>query len=169
MTTKKIQLDACPVNSCDAAVSHAVVTTDGTKLTTQNMKQDRTCLHPTTHDGEPASYIVFHDHLEDGHAEPERVRDDADEQDEEEDGDDTSTTDGGDEHPGGQPADEIDSLSDNSAVVYETVREKQPITESTLAGQCVANNLSPTSVKGIAEALEKRGLLEDADDGYRVA
>lgn len=64
MADRKVDLDECPVAACDADVDLAVLTTDGTKLTTANLSQERTCLHPTTMevDGEerPASYIVFH-------------------------------------------------------------------------------------------------------------
>lgn len=68
MATRKVELEGCPLPSCDLAVAMALATTDGTKLTTTNLNQDRTCLYPTTLtvEGEevPGSFIVYHRTLE---------------------------------------------------------------------------------------------------------
>lgn len=159
MPTKKTELDDCPVESCDAAVSHALVTTDGTKLTTNNMTQARTCLYPTELDGDPASYIVFHDDLEEGHAEPdvpvESTTDDDDEREEQDD-------EGGDSR-------DIEELGDDPKTVFRQIMETEPIDESSLAGKCVKEGLSPTHVKGIADALYKGGHIEKEDGKYVTA
>lgn len=159
MPTKVTDLDACPVESCDASISHALVTTDGTKLTTENMTQDRTCLYPTTLDGEAASYIVFHDHLEDGHAEPD-VRVEESEEDEPED------EDVGEETEEERPSKPLDKLGDNSKLVFRRVMENEPIGESALAGKCITDGLNPSHAKGIAEALHRGGHLKKVDEKY---
>lgn len=167
MPTKQADIDACPVDSCDAEVSKAYVTTDGTKLTTENMVQDRTCLHPTTLDGEPASYIVFHETLEPDHAEPDvptEAEPEAKEEEDAEEADDDAEE--ADEEEDLKP---ISELSSDSKTVFRRVMENEPVSKSELAGTCMNDGLSPNISKQIADALHRNGKLEKVDGKYVTA
>lgn len=153
MPTQKVDLDACPGESCDADVSYAAKTTDPIKLTTKNMTQDRTCIEPTTLAGEPATLVIFHDEI--GPTPEPDIPVDDDQGDEPEPEDETEE-------------DPREHLGTDATTIFRRIMENEPISQSTLCGKSLKDDLSPTETKGIVDALLSGGHIEETDDGKYV-
>lgn len=190
MVTKEVGIDRCPVETCDLQVTQALVTTDGTKLTTQNMVQDRTCLHPTTVtvEGEdvPGSYIVFHDSrdetvdvpecyagsceelasetaLEDGYP----LCDDHDTEEARSLYDDKQARDA--QPPSPSPEPDPEELPGKADKVYERAIEAtqggETITLAAFKGRCSDLDVDPGYVSETVEMLVDKGYLAMPTDG----
>ena len=189
MVTREVDLDGCPVTSCDLVPSKVVVTTEGTKLTTQNMVQAQTCLHPTmTEVGDeqvPASYIVFHDSLEDEQEQPECEVNvcDADADDgpladgyalcEEHDTDDArdlldKRTERGADEAGGDEGPDPDDLPDKARKVfdraYDELQGGGTITRAAFKGKCSDLDMSPEYISETTATLVDQGYLDEPED-----
>lgn len=62
MTEKLIPLQGCPLESCEAPVERALLTTEPTKLTMQNQVHERVCIAPGVH--QEGVVIVYHGDLD---------------------------------------------------------------------------------------------------------
>lgn len=152
MPTEKVPLQGCPVESCELTVGVAFKTTDGTKLTTSNMTQARTCLYPTTLDGEPASYIIFHDSLDDT-VEPVKAAE-------------SDATDPADADADAPDPEELPPILEH---VYATLKRQTtggtPIEQGALAGKCIDHDIAPSDVHEAVDDLCERDLVAKTDDG----
>lgn len=159
MTDRRVELEECPLNGCDAPVDFAIKTTRGTKLTTQNLTQDRTCLIPTTmevvEEPVPAAFIVYHKDI-DGKAEdaddPDAdAEDDQDDDDEEED-----------------PVD-LSDLDEFETRLYHFISNDLFADLATIQGKFTASGRDLDEIEGAVGDLVRRGYLEEPEeDTYRV-
>lgn len=160
MPHEQVDLDGCPVSSCEAPVEKAFKTTRGAKLTTANMVQARTCLYPTTtkikaEDGSrtvPATFIVYHQELEQ----------------------ETATAEGDDDAERGDDADDDadaevppdpDDLDDTHRIVYNAIVDRAPVTKAGLAG-ALAGQVDLDAAGDALDALVEQGYVEDVEGGF---
>lgn len=140
MTTQQVEMESCPV--CSLEVGLAMVTTEGTKLTTQNMTQARTCLYPTMIDGEAGSYIIYHASLDETQAAP-----------------------GGDSESRGEQ--QAADLEGDLEYVWDRAIEATEGGTSTkraeMAGLC-SDVIPPNELPEHLDELVNRGLLAEIDD-----
>lgn len=160
MATAQADLEECPVDGCDAAVTIALVTTSPTRLKRQNLVHEAVCLKPTSHDGEPASYIVYHTDLTANGGAPEPDDDEGDEEDEV----------APEEAPGPDPSE----LTGEHRIVYNKIVEATPsggtVKLGVLKGKCLDADIPPSRVGEVAEELVERGyVIENTDAVYKPA
>lgn len=179
MTDRKVELDECVLESCDQHPDLVIKSTDGTKLTTQNVTHARLCVLPTTMEVEeggetvtkPAAYYVFHKEVvresggesesepkpePDRETEPKPTSD----PDPEPDPEPESTAETNDVDP--------DDLDGNRKVVFDKIVEatvtKGSITIGELAGKCIDANLPPSAVHNVARGLAEDGYVAEVED-----
>lgn len=173
MVTAKANRDDCPVPSCDEEVSLCLITTESTKLTTQNLTHERTCITPTTHDGEPAIYIVYHEELA-----PPADRLDTPEYDSDPDPDEDSESDDAPrndedlvEHINEADLPDPDDLEGDTRTVYrrlvQVTVDGSPVDVTVLAGKLITDDISPSACEDIADSLIEDGYAIETEDGLK--
>lgn len=150
MATRTVSLEGCPVESCDLDVAMAIVTNEGTKLTTMNLNQARTCLYPTslTVEGEDVagSYIVYHDSL------------------------DATVTAADDDAAADADTLDVDDLPSKKRRLYDQLREattaEESISRSALKGKCGDMDMSPEYIDESLDSLQEAGYVVAPSEGH---
>lgn len=186
MPEEPVPMQGCPVPTCDAEPERTVVTTEPTKLTTQNMVHERVCVLPRayTFDGEdepqPAVFVTFHGDLEieEPDTEPEDPANPTEEEVEaaidevaEENEEVADTIENARETV---DAPDPDELTGNLAVLYDRVVELEVKENSailgTLKGRMLDADVPPSEVAELADKLVERGYIVEIDDAvYKTA
>lgn len=150
MATRKVDADTCPLESCDLPPAAVIVTDEGSKLTTANLTQARTCLVPTTvtvgGEDKPGAYISYHDSL------------DAD-----------ATEDGADD----DDVPDVEDLSEQPRKLFHRVVEvtnaNGTVSKAALMGRCADLDMSREYIDDTLDFLVDQGYLATTDEGIRPA
>lgn len=178
MPDQRITLEGCPLETCDLPVDMAFRTTDGCKLTTQNLVHERVCITPTTMDVDgslqPAFVITYHNELDPpapeftaasamDRGEVDAPLEVADE--EVEAGDDGAPDEGADD-----PLAVLDGLTEFEKRIYLDVKGEGETTLAGIQGKMLDTGRSPGEIKASVNQLVSMGILDEVDEEtYAVA